>query len=114
MKNNRALDICYNMQAAIDGSNHFAIDAVVINDINDLNQLSTMATDAEKLAEPDEMVVIADTGYYNAPEIKNCIDAGIGVYIKKGKSNNQTRENRYRKGKFIYDLERDIYTCTEG
>ncbi len=114
MKNNGALDICYNVQAAIDGSNHFAIDAVVTNDINDLNQLSTMATGAKELVEPDEMAVIADTGYYNGPEIKNCVDAGIGVYIKKGKSNNQTKENGYRKDKFIFDSERDVYICPEG
>ncbi len=114
MKNNGAMDICYNVQAAIDGRNHFAIDAAVTNDINDLNQLSTMATDAKELVKPDEMVVIADTGYYNAPEIKNCVDAGIAVYIKKGKSNNQTKENGYRKDKFVYDSKRDVYTCPEG
>ena len=114
MKNNGALDICYNVQAAIDGSNHYAIDAVVTNDINDLNQLSAMAADAKELIEPDEMALIADTGYYSAPEIKNCVDAGIGVYIKKGKSNNQTKENGYRKDKFVYDSERDVYTCPEG
>ncbi len=114
MKNNGALDICYNVQASIDSRNHFAIDAIVTNDINDLNQLSTMATGAKELVEPDEMAVIADTGYYNGPEIKNCVDAGIGVYIKKGKSNNQTKENGYRKDKFIYDSERDVYICPEG
>ncbi len=114
MKNNGAMDICYNVQAAIDGSNHFAIDAVVTNDINDLNQLSTMAADAKELVKPDEMAVIADTGYYNAPESKCCMDKGIAVYIKKGKSNNQTNENGYRKDKFFYDLERDVYICPEG
>ena len=89
------MDICYNVQAAIDGSNHFAIDAVVTNDINNLNQSSTIATGAKKLVKPDEMTAIADTGYYNAPEIKRCVDAGISVYIKKSKSNNRTRENGY-------------------
>ena len=113
MKNNGALDICYNVQAVVDSSNHFAIDAVVTNDINDENQLSTMAADAQELVEPDEMTVLADTGYYNAPEIKNCVDAGISVYIKKGKSNNKTKESRYKKDKFIYDPERDVYTCPE-
>ncbi len=102
------------MQTAIDGSNHFAIDAAVTNDINDLNQLSTMAADPKELIEPGEMAVIADTGYYNAPEIKNCVDAGIGVYIKKCKSNNQTKENEYIKDKFAYDSEQDVYICPEG
>lgn len=114
MKNNGALDICYNVQAVVDSTNHFVINAVATNDINDLNQLSTMAADAKDLVEPDEMAVLADTGYYNAPEIKNCVDAGMAVYIKKGKSNNKTKESRYRKEKFVYDPERDVYTCPEG
>lgn len=99
---------------AIDGTNHFAIDAVVTNDINDLNQLSTMATDVKGLVEPDEMAVIADTGYYNAPEIKKCVDTGMAVYIKKGKSNNTTKDSRYRKEEIVYDPERDVYICPEG
>lgn len=114
MKNNGALDICYNVQAVVDGANHFAIDAVVTNEINDLNQLSTMAADAKDLIKPDAMAVLADTGYYNAPEIKNCVDAGMAVYIKKGKSNNKTKDSRYRKEKFVYDPMRDMYTCPEG
>lgn len=114
MKNNGALDICYNVQAAVDGSNHFAIDAVVTSDINDLNQLSTMVADVKELINPEDMIALADTGYYNAPEIKNCIDAGITLYIKKGKSNNRTKENGYRKDKFAYDSSRDVYICPEG
>lgn len=114
MKNNGAMDICYNVQAVIDGSNHFAIDAVVTSDINDLNQLSTMAADAKNLVEADDMAVIADTGYYNAPEIKTCMAAGMTVYIKRGKSNNKTKESGYRKDKFVYDSDRDVYTCPEG
>lgn len=84
------------------------------SDINDLNHLSTMAADAKELVEPAEMAIIADTGYYNAPEIKNCVDAGMTVYIKKGKSNNKTKESGYRKDKFVYDSDRDVYTCPEG
>ena len=72
-----------------------------------------MAADAKEQVEPDEMVAIADTGYYNTLEIKNCVDADIAVYIVKGKSNNQTQDSRYRKDKFTYDLERDVYTCPE-
>lgn len=114
MKNNGAMDICYNVQASIDGKNHLAIDVAATSDINDLNQLSAMAIKAKELVEPDEIAIVADTGYYNAPEIKNCVDADIAVYIKKGKSNNQTKENGYRKENFIYDSERDVYICPEG
>lgn len=103
MKNNGSLDICYNVQSVVDGKNHFVIDAIATNDINDQNQLFHMALDAKELLDLQQMEVIADTGYYNALEIKNCIDENLTVYIKKAKGNNQTKENEYRKEKFIYD-----------
>ena len=50
-----------------------------------------MAADAKNLVEADDMAVIADTGYYNAPKIKTCMAAGMTVYIKRGKRNNKTK-----------------------
>ena len=83
MKNNGSLDICYNVQSVVDSQNHFVVDISTTNDINDQNQLHVMAKNAKKLLDIEECTVIADTGYYNATEIKNCIDDGMTVYIKK-------------------------------
>lgn len=58
--------------------------------------------------------VIADTGYYNGTEIKNCFDNGMSVYIKKAKANNSTKDNEYRKEKFSYDKNSDVYICPVG
>lgn len=44
-----------------------------------------MAKNAKELLDIEECTVIADTGYYNATEIKNCIDDGMTVYIKNQK-----------------------------
>jgi hypothetical protein len=57
---------------------------------------------------------VADTGYYNAEEIKTCVDKKINVYIKKSKLNNQTGHDEYRKERFKYTAEVDKYTCPEG
>ncbi len=111
MKNNGSLDICYNVQSAVDAQNHFVIDISTTNDINDQNQLYIMAKDASDLLETEECTVVADTGYYNASEIKNCLDDGITVLIKKAKANNSTKDNEFRKEKFIYDPEKDVYIC---
>lgn len=87
MKNNGSLDICYNVQSVVDSQNHFVIDISTTNDINDQNQLYLMAKNAKELLAIKECTVIADTGYYNAAEIKSCIDDGMNVYIKKAKAN---------------------------
>lgn len=86
----------------------------IANDINDENQLSHMALEAGALLKVKKMEVIADTGYYKAIEIKKCVDKKLKVYIKKAKGNNRTKENEFRKEKFIYDSAKDIYICPMG
>ena len=114
MKNNGALDICYNVQSVVDAKNHFVVDISTTNDINDQNQLYAMAKDATDLLDSEECTVIADTGYYNATGIKSCIDDGMTVLIKKAKANNRTKDNEFRKEKFKYDPVEDIYICPVG
>lgn len=114
MKNNGSLDICYNVQSVVDAQNHFVIDISTTNDINDQNQLYVMAKDSVVLLEVENSTVIADTGYYNGTEIKKCIDEGINVFIKKAKSNNSTKDNEFRKEKFSYDKDNDVYICPAG
>lgn len=114
MKNNGALDICYNVQSVVDSQNHFVVDISTTNDINDQKQLHVMAKNAKELLGIETITVIADTGYYNATEIKNCIDDGMTVYIKKSKANNSTRNNEFRKEKFTYSSEEDSYICPAG
>lgn len=82
---------------------------VAVNDINDQNQLANMALDAKKLLHKRKMTVLADTGYYNGTEIKKCVDEKLTVLIKKAKANNQTKDNEYRKDRFIYVADKDIY-----
>lgn len=114
MKNNGSLDICYNVQSVVDSKNHFVIDISTTNDINDQNQLYVMAKDASELLDIDMPIIIADTGYYNGTEIKNCVDDGMSVYIKKAKANNKTKNNEFRKEKFIYNEGQDVYVCPAG
>lgn len=114
MKNNGSLDICYNVQSVVDAQNHFVIDISTTNDINDQNQLYVMAKDCADLLETEMSTVIADTGYYNGTEIKKCIDDGMNVFIKKAKANNSTKDNEFRKEKFSYDKDNDVYICPAG
>lgn len=114
MKNNGALDICYNVQAVVDSQNHFVIDISTTNDINVQNQLYVMAKDTTDLLETENTTVLADTGYYNGTEIKKSIDEGMKVYLKKARANNSTKDNEFRKEKFSYDQEQDIYICPAG
>ncbi len=59
------------------------------------------------------MMVVVDTGYYNASEIKQCVDKKLTIFIKRSKANNKTKNNEYRKDRFLYDTDQDIYQCPE-
>lgn len=101
MKNNGALDICYNVQSVVDAKNHFVVDISTTNDINDQNQLYAMAKDAKDLLDPEECTVIADTGYYKATEIKSCTDDGMTALIKKPRQKVHSRASFWNYKKFF-------------
>ena len=113
MKNHGTLEMCYNVQSVVESKNHFILEIDTTNDINDENQLYDMTLKTRDLLcnEHDEITVMADTGYYNCLEIKKCIDEKIKVIIKKSKANNSTKESMFKKDRFIYDKEKDVYIC---
>ena len=114
MKNNGKFEVCYNVQSAVDSKNNLVVDCETVNDINDLNQLSNMALNAKKLLRKRKIMVVADTGYYNSEEIKKCIDKKVTLFVKKPKLNNKTGNDDFRKDKFIYRQNEDVYICPEG
>lgn len=114
MKNNGKFEVCYNVQTSVDSKNKLVVDCDVVNDINDLNQLSNMTLRTKRLLNKRKISVVADTGYYNATEIKKCTDDKVTLFIKKAKANNQTGENNYRKENFKYIAKTDSYICPEG
>ena len=51
------------------------------NEVKDNNQLSKMSKRAKDILGVDELKVTADKEYYNAVEIKECVDDNIIPYI---------------------------------
>lgn len=77
-----------------------------------------MAKRAKEILGVDKLEVLADKGYYNALEIKKCVDNKITPYIPKPGSAVSKEINipelKFYENKFIYDKEKDIYTCPAG
>jgi hypothetical protein len=105
MVNNQRVEVCYNLETTVDSKHKLIIDHEVTNEVKDQDQLSQMAKRAKEILEVEELEVLADKGYYNATEIKECVDNGIMPYIP---------EPDYYKDKFRYDTEEDIYICPAG
>lgn len=112
--NNNAVEVCYNIQAAVDEKHNLIVDCEVINNPTDHGQLSGMAKKAQELFDKKEIKVLADKGYYSTKELKACHEAGVETYVAKQKAANRTGDKEFYSAKFIYNSEQDHYVCPAG
>jgi len=110
----KGFDVCYNVQAAVDGKHGLVVEYEVTDSCNDMNELSGMAIAAKDAMEADKLKILADTGYSNGKEISKCEESGIECYIPSAKPSRQPEDERYHRKNFPYSPETDTVTCPEG
>lgn len=107
-------DVCFNAQAAVDEKHKLIVSVDVTNEGTDRNWLSSMAADAKEVLGVEELTVVADKGYSSAREVKACLDQGITPYLPKPETSANKALGLFVKDDFVYDAERDAYTCPAG
>ena len=110
----QGVDVCYNVQSAVDEKHKLIVVADVTNEVTDQAQLRVMAKEAKAVLEVERLDVVADTGYYNGSEIKACEEIGITCYIPKANTSANTKLGLFGKEQFSYDKEKDCYHCPAG
>jgi len=111
---NRGTDVGYNVQISVDAKHKLIVDHEVTNECNDMNQLNSMAVRAKAVLDVDSLEVVADAGYYNSQEIKECTGQDIVPYIPQTNSSTNKKAGLYTKEDFRYDAEKDCYWCPAG
>ncbi len=111
---NFGVDVGYNVQTSVDAKEKRILDFEVTNQPNDLKQLGDMAKRAKELSDVEQLEVVADKGYYNAKELKECVKYGITPYVAKQTYSNGTGVRDYYADRFRYDKEKDVYICPAG
>jgi len=111
---NRGTEVGYNVQISVDAKHKLIVDHEVTNECNDMNQLNSMAVRAKAMLEVDSLEVVADAGYYNSQEIKDCTGQDIVPYIPQTNSSTNKKAGLYTKEDFRYDGENDCYWCPAG
>ncbi|MEA4849424.1 MAG: IS1182 family transposase [Clostridiaceae bacterium] len=122
MKANGKMDICYNVQTAVDSKNKLIAEFEVTNEAVDKNQLTPMAKGAAEILEAEELQVTADVGYDSAQDIVKCMEQGITPHIAGTDFDiclptDIERESvieAHKNGRCIYDAERNIVLCPMG
>jgi transposase len=109
--NNNGTDVCFNVQAVTDSKNKLIIDYDIINNPNDQGQLFNMAKKAKEVLQVEEIDVLADKGYYQVDDLKQCEAEHITTYVSRQTYSNSTGEREYYFDMFRYDKKKDVYIC---
>ena len=104
----------YNAQLAVDARHKLIAAADVTNDVTDVKQLAGMALEAKANLELQQTEVVADAGYYNASEVRRCVEQNIQPLIPKADTSANTKRGLYGKSRFTFDAAREVYVCPAG
>jgi transposase len=110
----QGLDVCYNVQTAVDSKHKLIVHHEVTNAHTDEGYLLPMAATAKQVLEVETLEVVADKGYYSGEEIKKCEDEGIITYIPKAHVSPKLKKELFTKDDFTYDSLTDTYLCPAG
>ena len=103
--------VSYNVQVSVDEKHKLIVDHAVTNQVTDRSLLSQMAKRARRALGVDELDVLADMGYYDGQQVKDCLDKGITPYIPKPDTSANKKLGLFTKKDFRYDPELDCYWC---
>src|SRR5262245_5976659 len=104
-------EVSYNVQTVVDQKYHLIVAQEVTNEGLDNHQLFTMAHKTQQVLGRNELQVVADMGYYNHQELKQCEEAGITTYVSKPLVSKNRARGLFGKEKFVYEAEGDCYRC---
>lgn len=110
----RSTEVGYNVQTAVDEKHQLIVEHEVTNDPTDHAHLAEMALRAKETLGVEQLEVVADMGYYDGPEVKQCAEAGITTYIPKPITSVNQKRGLFTKQDFVYDEAKDCYRCPQG
>ena len=107
-------EVGYNVQTAVDEKHQLIVEHEVTNDPTDHAHLAEMALRAKATLGVEQLEVVADMGYYDGAEVKQCAAAGVTTYVPKPITSVNRKRGLFIKQDFSYDQARDCYRCPAG
>jgi transposase len=120
---NGKMEVCYNVQTAVDAKHKLIVDFEVTNNANDMNQLRPMVEKAMEMLEVQRIAVSADQGYNSASDIAAAALRGADVHVAgsdvhiciPAEEGEQAAEIPLQEGgRCVYLKERNIALCPLG
>jgi transposase len=104
----------YNVQVVVETEHHLIVTHEVTNVGNDRAQLAPMAKAAKQTLGAERLHVIADRGYFDSDQIRECVEAGVTATLPKPQTSGAKADGRFGKQDFAYLPEQDAYRCPAG
>jgi hypothetical protein len=113
------LEVCYNVQTAVDAKKHLIVDYDVINNSTDHHQLARDAEAAKQVLGVDRLDVVSDKGFYVEKDVFDCENSGVAVFmpipsVLSPYKSVGVPEPEFYSDRFVYDAAKDVYVCPEG
>ena len=107
-------EVGYNVQTVVDEQHQLIVEHEVTNEPTDHAHLAEMALRAKETLGVENLEVVADMGYYDGAEVKQCAAAGITTYIPKPLTSVNKKRGLFTKQDFTYHEAKDCYRCPAG
>lgn len=105
--------VCFNVQAIADSKHSLIVDFDTIN-TTDQGHLSALTTQAMEALGVEEVTVLADKGYHSGKDLQDCKEAHITTIVAYPERTNKNIDPAYQTSEFVYDKQKDTYTCPQG
>ncbi len=106
--------VAYNVQTAVDAKNKLIVHHELTNELNDQRSLLPMAIGAKQALGVDKLNVVADAGYSNGQQAKQCEGVAIAAHVPVKRSANPENAGYFDRSAFTYDERSDSYLCPAG
>ena len=110
----QGVDVCYNVEVVVDSKHKLIVTHEVTLAVTDKDQLAPMAKAAKQVLGVQELDAVADKGFYNGEQVKQCDEAKIQAYIPQPHTSRNQHKGLFTKDDFRYDKEQDSYWCPQG
>lgn len=78
---NGKMDVCLNVQTAVDSKHKMVAAFDVINQAQDKNQMKPLAHQASQTLETEGFLIVADAGYDSTTDIAECLLSGFTPHV---------------------------------
>jgi transposase len=122
MPSNGKMDVCYNVQTAVDAKHKLIVDFEVTNQGNDKNFISPMAVKVKEMLGVEKITVVTDAGYESIHDIITAMDNGVQVHVAgtdfdvcvPASEGERAGIDSHHNGRCVYIAERNIALCPMG